>query len=426
MNQRLQRGVKMNNELLAVLEYLENERGIDREKLVSLVEESLVASARKSIGPANELQVTIDPKTGDIKAWAKLEVVETVNHPDAEISVEKARVKYPDVELGEKVDWEVTPENFGRIAAQAAKQAMLSRLRKAEKAQIAEEFSDQVGQLLSGVVTRVENRDVYIDFRRAEGVIYSQDTIPGEEYRAGDHVTVILKEVDEKSSGPGLIVSRADAELVRRLFEREVTEISEGLVKIHAVAREAGYRSKIAVSSEDPQVDPVGACVGLRGNRVKTVVRELGGEKVDIVPWTQDIGDFVANALQPAKLTSVEVDEENHLVCVKASEEQLSLAIGRKGQNARLAAKLTSWRIDIQKLEEEPKDLGFQDKIQQATERLAEIPGIGNDLAPRLVANGFLSVDGLLAADEADLSSIDEIDEEQAKQIKQAVREYAQ
>ena len=282
MNQRLQRGVKMNNELLAVLEYLENERGIDREKLVSLVEESLVASARKSIGPANELQVTIDPKTGDIKAWAKLEVVETVNHPDAEISVEKARVKYPDVELGEKVDWEVTPENFGRIAAQAAKQAMLSRLRKAEKAQIAEEFSDQVGQLLSGVVTRVENRDVYIDFRRAEGVIYSQDTIPGEEYRAGDHVTVILKEVDEKSSGPGLIVSRADAELVRRLFEREVTEISEGLVKIHAVAREAGYRSKIAVSSEDPQVDPVGACVGLRGNRVKTVVRELGGEKVDI------------------------------------------------------------------------------------------------------------------------------------------------
>ncbi len=413
----------MNNELLAVLDYLENERGIDREQLIRMVEESLVASARRSVGPANELQVTIDRKTGDIQAWAKLEVVENVTSPESEIALEKARMSHPEAKVGDILDYEVTPENFGRIAAQSAKQAMMTRLREAEKAQVCDEFAEWVSHLLNGVVTRVERGEVYIDFRRAEGVMPAKERIPGEEYRAGDHLTVLLLDVSSSGSGPGLTVSRAHADLVRRLFEREVTEIGEGIVEIHAVAREAGYRSKIAVSSANPDVDPVGSCVGLRGNRVKTIVRELGGEKVDIIPWNQDVGSFVANALQPAKLSSIEIDEENHVVKVSAPEDQLSLAIGRKGQNARLAAKLTSWRIDINKVEqEEGAETAFEDKIQEAIRALAQVPSIGEDAAPKLVANGFLSLEGIMAADEDDLAGIEGLDAERAKEILEEAR----
>jgi N utilization substance protein A len=245
--------------------------------------------------------------------------------------------------------------------------------------------------------------------------------MPGEDYQPGDHITALLTEINADRPGPSLCVSRAHPDLVRRLFEREVTEIAENLVEIKIVAREPGYRTKIAVTSKDSRIDPVGACVGLRGNRVKTVVRELGGEKVDIIRWEPELRDFVANALQPAKLNSVAIDEEEHLVRVTVPEDQLSLAIGKKGQNARLAAKLTGWRIDINKQDQAEKQI-FEDKVHRATEALARIPGIGEEAAPMLVSHGFLTLEGILAAEEEDLAAIEGIDDAQAKGILEAAR----
>ena len=413
----------MNSELIAVLEYLENERGIKRDTLLALVEESLVSAARKALGPVNELRVNIDPATGDIRAWAQLTAVERATDPASEISLSKARRQHPDAKIGDVLDWEVTPTNFGRIAAQTAKQTIMFRLRQAEKSRICEEFQALRNQLLTGVVRRVERGDVYIDFTRAEGVMRYAERIPGEDYQPGDHITAMLVEINADRPGPSLYVSRANPDLVRRLFEREVSEIAEGLVEIKLAAREAGYRTKIAVASNEPRVDPVGACVGLRGNRVKTVVRELGGEKVDIIRWDADVRTFVGNALQPAKLANVQLDEEQHAVRVNVPEDQLSLAIGRKGQNARLAAKLTGWRIDINKFEKEPLELDFEDRVQRAVDALARLEAIGEEAAKQLVANGFISLEGILAAEPGDIAVLDGLDEERARQIIAAARE---
>ncbi len=409
----------MNNELIAVLEYLENERGIDRETLLTLIEESLVSAARKAVGPAKDLQVKIDRKTGDIQAIACLKVVESVHDPESEISLRAAQQRFPEITMDAEVEWEVTPENFGRIAAQTAKQVIMHRLRQAEKQHVCEEFEDMINHLVTGVVRRVERGDIIIDLNRAEAIMKYNDRIPGEEYQPGDHITALLVEVSADRSGVPLSVSRAHPDFVRRLFEREVTEISENLVEIKGVAREPGYRTKIAVHSSEPRIDPVGACVGMRGNRVKTIVRELAGEKVDIIRWESDIRAFVTNALQPAKLAAVEVDKNNKQLSVTVPEDQLSLAIGKKGQNARLAAKLTGWRIDINKHEKVAKD-DFVDKIQRAIQALANIPEIGNEAAAKLVASGFLSLEGIVAADTEDIAAIEGIDEERASQIVQA------
>ena len=411
----------MNNELIAVLEYLEHERGIDRETLMGLVEESLVTAARKVLGSLQDLRCKIDRKTGDIGAWAKMTVVERVTNRETEVKFSDARARLLDAKLGDVVEWEVTPANFGRIAAQTAKQTIMRRLRQAEKSRICEDFQEQLHQLVTGVVRRVERGEVFVDFSRAEGVMRYTDRIPGEDYQPGDHITALLVEINADRPGPSLYVSRSHPDLVKSLFEREVTEIAENLVEVRAIAREAGYRTKIAVFSKDSKIDPVGACVGLRGNRVKTVVRELGGEKVDIVRWDADTKTFVANALQPAKLQSVEMDVANHQLRVIVPEDQLSLAIGKKGQNARLAAKLTGWRIDINKLDQ-PEQMGFEDKVQHAIEALARIPGIGPEAAPKLVSHGFLTLEGVLAAEEDDIAAIEGLDQVRAHEIIEAAR----
>jgi N utilization substance protein A len=412
----------MNSDFLVVLEYLEHERGIDREALIQLVEESLAAAAVKSVNATRDVRVRIDRITGDIQAWAKLIVVDKIENPHDEVLFSEAKKRYDDIELGEEIEWEVTPEDFGRIAAQTAKQAIMHRLRQAEKQNICEDFRDQLNQLITGVVRRLEHGDVYIDFARAEGVLRHSDRIPGEDYMPGEHITALLAEINPDRPGPSLFVSRSHPDVVRRLFEREVSEIAEGLVEVKGVAREAGYRTKIAVHSPEPRVDPVGACVGLRGNRVKTVVRELGGEKVDIIRWDPDVATFVTNALQPAKLSRVMVDEEKHTVKVIAAEDQLSLAIGRKGQNARLAAKLTGWKIDINRHEQVERQ-AFEDKVQHAIDALARIPGIGEECAAVLVHNGFLSLEGILAADVNDIASLEEIGPERADSIVAAAKE---
>jgi len=407
----------MNDELLAVLDYMERERGIDREILLGAVENALLSASKKSVGPAKDLRIEIDRQTCDIRALAKVQVVEKVKAPHDEISLTRARKLKPDAQLGEYLEIEVTPKNFGRIAAQTAKQAILHRIRQAEKEMVFEEYKDRPGDIVSGAVRRFERSDVVVDLGRAEAVMPSKERVPTEEYQIGDRIRAYILSVEKLPQGPTIILSRSAPEFVRRLFELEVSEIADGTVEIKGIAREAGFRTKIAVVSHDEKVDPVGACVGMRGIRVKNIVRELSGEKIDIVRWNEDVKTFVHNALAPARLIRVDVDEANRTVNVLVDADQLSLAIGKKGQNARLTAKLTGWKIDIRKEEAEAT---FEDKVAMAVNSLARFEGIGPERAQKLVQSGFLTQEGILAADLADLESVEGFDAETAAAVRAA------
>jgi N utilization substance protein A len=407
----------MNNELLTVVEYMERERGIDREVLLSAVESALLSAAKKSVSPAEDLRIEIDRKTCDIRAFSRVRVVEQVKAPHDEILLANAvRIK-PDAKLGDMVDMEVTPKNFGRIAAQTAKQAILHKIRQAEKDRVFEEYKDRSGDIVSGTVRRFERSDVVIDLGRAEALMPGRERVPTEEYQVGDRVRALILSVDSNPQGPQIILSRSHPDFVRRLFELEVSEIADKTVEIKGIAREAGFRTKLAVVSHDEKVDPVGACVGMRGIRVKNIVRELSGEKIDIVRWHDDVKTFVTNALAPAKLVRVTVDEKTRTVTVVVEADQLSLAIGKKGQNARLTAKLTGWKIDIQKDE---ADIAFEEKVARAIADLASIEGIGKERAERLVHSGFLTLEGILAAEESDLAEVDGFTAEDAKTVRDA------
>jgi len=411
----------MNNELLATLEYLERDRGLDRQTLVELIEESMVIAARKAVGPVNELQVKLDPKTGDIKATARLTAVEKVSDANSEIALREARKKYPEVEPGEELEWEVAPDkDFGRIVAQSARQGIMQRLRMAERHRVLDEYRDRLGELLYGTISRFDKGDIIVQLERTEGVLPQSSRVPMEDYQIGDHVSCVLVDLNTENPGPTLVLSRATPQLVQRLFEREVAEIAENIVEVKGVAREPGFRSKIAVHSNDSQVDPVGACVGIRGSRVKTVVRELNGEKVDIVRYDTDLRNYIANALQPATIRALQVDEDSGTVTITVDQDQLSLAIGKRGQNARLTAKLTGWKIDISRGAQEAPEESIESKIEQAVTTLAELPGLTEDIASRLVHSGFLSVEGIRAADVADLEAVEGIDHETAVKIKEA------
>lgn len=406
----------MNGELIAVLEYLQREKGIDRETLLQAVEQALMQASKKSVGPARDLRIEIDRKTGDIRALAKLLVVEHVFNKHDEISVAEARRLHPNVQLGESIEVEVTPQNFGRIAAQTAKQAMLQRIRQVEKNMVFEEFKGRAGDIIAGTVRRFERSDVVVDLGKIEGIMPSRERVPTEEYQPGDRIRAYILSVDNAAHGPEIILSRSHPDFVRKLFALEVSEIADKTVEIKAIAREAGYRTKIAVVSRDEKVDPVGACVGMRGMRVKNIVRELSGEKIDIIRWDPNIRQFVANALAPAKLKNLILDEAKRSVKIIVDADQLSLAIGKKGQNARLTAKLTGWSIDIEK--EETAELGFEEKVARAIQQMAAIPGIGRETAETLVKCGFHSLEGLLAADLEDLSEI--LGAEKAAVVQQA------
>ncbi|HBA83694.1 MAG TPA: transcription termination/antitermination protein NusA [Verrucomicrobia bacterium] len=407
----------MNNELLAVLEYMERERGIDRETLITAVESALMSASKKSVSPAKDIRIAIDRKTCDIRAWAKVQVVENVVAPHDQIAAPNARKLKADAKVGDFLELEVTPKNFGRIAAQAAKQAILHKIRQAEKDMVFEEYKDRPGDIVSGTVRRFERSDVIIDLGKAEGLMSSRERVPTEEYQVGDRIRAHILSVQNNPQGPEILLSRSHPDFVRKLFELEVSEIADGTVEIKGIAREAGFRSKIAVVSHDEKVDPVGACVGMRGIRVKNIVRELSGEKIDIVRWHDDIKTFVTNALAPAKLIRLSVNDETHTVHIVVEADQLSLAIGKKGQNARLTAKLTGWKIDIQKDE---GDVGFDEKVARAVAKLANYEGIGADHASRLVHAGFLTLEGMLAAELSDLEAIDGFDAETAAKVRAA------
>ncbi|HMP73052.1 MAG TPA: transcription termination factor NusA [Kiritimatiellia bacterium] len=407
----------MNNELLTVLEYMERERGISRETVLNVIETAVLAAAKKSELANDDVRIEVDRKTYETRAIAQMKVVEKVTKPQEEVALRDALRRHPDAVVGSMVEVEVTPRNFGRIAAQTAKQAILNLLRQAEKDIVYLEYKDKIQSVISGTVRRFDRSDVILDLGRTEAVLGARERVPTEEYQVGDRIRALIMNVENRSQGTVISVSRSHPDFVIRLFESEVTEIMDRTVEIKAIAREAGFRTKIAVISNDEKVDPVGACVGLRGIRVKNIVRELSGEKIDIVRWSDDIKTFVTNALAPAKLVRLSIEEETRTVHIVVDSDQLSLAIGKKGQNARLTSKLTGWKIDIQK---EEGDLAFEEKVAQAVANLAAIEGIGEENAELLVQSGFLTLEGILAAELEDLEAIEGMAPEVAGAIRSA------
>ncbi len=405
----------MNSELSAVVEYMERERGVDRETIIEAIESALQNAANKSVADAEDLRVEISRETLDIKAFARKKVVMSVNDRYNEVSLAEARRTNPAAQLDEMIEIESTPRNFGRIAAQTAKQTILQKIRQAEKSRIFEDYKNRTGEIVTGTVRRFERSTVVVELDHgAEGVMPSKERVPTEEYEVGERVRAYIVAIKERESGPEILLSRAHPDFVRRLFELEVSEIADGTMEIRGIAREAGYRSKVAVISHDERVDPVGACVGIRGMRVKNIVRELNGEKIDIVRWSDDIKTLVVNALAPAKLKNVEADEPTHTVTVTVDADQLSLAIGKRGQNARLTSKLIGWRVDIQKDEEA---MNFEERVAAAVSGLAAVEGIGEEWAEKLVYAGFLTIEGVMAADLADLQEIEDVTPEHAQAL---------
>lgn len=395
----------MISELKALFEYYEKEKGIDRMKMVEALSQALLAASKKSIGPARELRIDIDPDKGTIKAWAKLIAVEKVENPFEQLSLKIARKLKPTAELGDEIDVEVTPQNMGRIAAQTAKQTMLQRLRQAEKENLYEEFKDRTGDVVSGVIRRFDKSDVVVDLGKFEGVMTSKERVSTEDYTVGDRMRFYVKAVEKDGTrGPEIVLSRAHPNFVRRLFEFEVSEISDRTVEIVSISREAGYRTKVAVHSADDKVDPVGACVGLRGARVKNIVRELNNEKVDIIRWSADPAEFIREALKPIKILSIKVDADKKSAHLTVSEEDLSKAIGRRGQNARLTSRLVNMDLVIEK--DETAAEVFAAQIGGAASVLMKNFEIDAATAEKLVTGGLGDLRSYEGVGEDDIAEI--------------------
>jgi N utilization substance protein A len=411
----------MNGELLTVLEYIEREKGISRDTILEAVESSLLSACRKTLPTAHNLSVQVDRDTGNILVFADVLVVDEGpgDFPNT-IPLQEALEVSGSAKVGEYVRMEVTTHDFGRIAAQTAKQVIIQRLREAEKTLVFDEFKERIGTLVTGTVRRVGYGAVIVDVGRAEAILPAREQCFGERYPIGTRISAYITEVKDAVKGPEVIISRTHPGLVERLFELEIPEIGEGIVHIKGIAREAGHRTKIAVHSTDERVDPVGACVGLRGARVKNIVRELNGEKIDIIKWSDNIATYVANALSPAKLKRVEVNEGEQSLTVIVSEDQLSLAIGKKGQNARLTAKLAGWKVDIFS-EEKMHEL---QEIQ--TQRILDLPGVGEKGLEVLRKAGYTTVDAIARASEEDLEKLPGFGKTTAEKLTKAAREMLQ
>lgn len=411
----------MSHEILSVLEYMEKEKGIARDAMIQAIASAIASAAQKSINTTNEIRVEINPKSGALKAWNQLEVVDSVGDNQREIHIDKARQIDSEAAVGSVIETEVDPAFLGRIAAQAARQAILQRIRQFEKDRIFDDFKDTVGDIVTGTVRRRERGDLLIDLGKAEAILPARERITGEDYAPGESIRCLLLKIEQSNRGPEIILSRSNINFVRRLFDVEVTEISDGTVKIEAMAREAGYRTKIAVSSTDSKVDPVGACVGSRGTRVKTIVRELGGEKIDIIRYDSDPIRLLEEALKPAVPKDIELNEEEHRIHFNVIEDDLSIAIGRKGLNAKLTSRLLGWKLDIGKKEIEA--VGFSQKVAKAVEGINLIPGIEPDIAERLVAIGLVSADAFEGVSSTDLLEAG-FSEEEASNILSKVQNH--
>ena len=390
----------MNRELIAVIEQIGREKGIDKEILFEALESALLSASKKTtLGTADNVRMHLDRQTGVLRVYGRKKVVAEVSDPKLEISLVDAKALNPAAELDDELEQELPPQEFGRIAAQTAKQVILQRVRDAERERIYAEFAGKENQILRGIVHRIEKRNVILEIGKAEAILPEREQIPGERYNPGDRVRAFVLEVRRSTKGPQITLSRTHPGYLVRLFETEIPEIQEGIVLVKAAAREPGERAKVAVASTKRDVDPIGACVGLRGTRIQVISRELRGEKIDIIEWSHDPATFVARALSPAKVSSVTLAEEadaegQSSVFVVVPDNQLSLAIGKKGQNARLAAKLTGLRIDIKS----ESELESQEHAAPAATGLAELRGIGADALEVLRAAGLDSPEAIVAA----------------------------
>ncbi|BCX81818.1 transcription termination/antitermination protein NusA [Methylomarinovum caldicuralii] len=413
-----------NKEILRVVDVVSHEKDIDKEVIFQALETALATATVKKHDGRIDARVEIDRDTGEYKTFRRWKVVEAdeLTDPDKEMTLEEARKLDPDAEIGGYVEQPIESITFGRIAAQTAKQVIIQKVREAERRKVAEAYKDRVGQLVSGVVKRVERGNIWIDLgENAEALIPREETIPHESFRVGDRVRGYLKEVREDGRGPMLIVSRTDPNLLIELFKLEVPEISEGLIEIKGAAREPGVRAKIAVKSNDPRLDPIGACIGMRGSRVQAVSNELSGERIDIVLWDENDAQFVINAMAPADIVSIVVDEDNHSMDIAVADENLSQAIGRGGQNVRLASQLTGWELNVMSVSEmEEKHRGEAEKVKEMFMRELDID---EDLADTLVQEGFSTLEELAYVPAKELLEIEAFDEELVEELRRRARD---
>jgi N utilization substance protein A len=402
----------MNRELIIVIEQLAREKGIDSEILFEAVESALLSGSKKTHAAAENSRIEIDRKTGAVRAYTRKKVVADVTDAQIEISLEEAKRLNPAAEIDDELELPEKPPELGRIGAQTVKQVILQRVRDAEREGIYAEFIGKEGQILRGVVHRIEKRNVILEIGKAEAILPEREQIPGERYNPGDRIRAFVLEVRRTIKGPQIALSRTHPGYLARLFETEIPEIQEAIVIVKATAREAGERAKVAVASTKRDVDPIGACVGLRGTRIQVISRELRGEKIDIIEWSHDPATFVARALSPAKVSSVTVrepveGEEQPVALVIVPDNQLSLAIGKKGQNARLAAKLTGMRIDIKSESEVEAERAQAEAAEQGRQALAGLPGVDDSIMATLRDAGIASPAAVVAAGIEKLSTLD-------------------
>jgi N utilization substance protein A len=411
----------MNYEILEALSQITKNKNIDMEFVIQTLEASLMSAAKKKFGDTDNIAIDIDPTSGEISITATKKVVKQATDPNTEITLEAAQEIDPEAELGDEVEVEVGFDEFGRNAISVAKQNLIQKVREAERQRIYQEYKDKVETIVTGGVQQIEKGHLIVNLGRAEGIIPPKEQIPKERYRQGDRIRALIIDVQETAKGPQIVLSRASPVFLKRLFELEVPEIYERIIEIKAVAREPGERCKIAVSSIDDRVDPVGACVGVKGTRVQSIVRELSSERIDIVPWSPDSQAFATRALAPAKVVHIDTYHDDNSMTVVVEDDRLSLAIGRAGQNARLAAKLTGWKINILSETEyrEQKKLEEQLKIY-----VTELPGVGKKLKEKLEAGGIETIQDLAKSSVEDLVQIEGVGKKRAESLVQKAKEY--
>ena len=402
-------------EMLAVADAVAREKGIEREEVITAMEQAIQKAGRNKYGPEHDIRAIIDRDGGHISLARYREVVEEVEDEHTQLTLAQAQAEKPDAQIGEFLIDELPPIDFGRIAAQTAKQVIVQRVRDAERERQFEEYKDRVGEVVNGLVKRVEYGNVTVDLGRAEGVMRRDESLPRENHRPGDRIRAFIYDVRREQRGPQIFLTRAKPEFMKSLFAQEVPEIYDGIIEIRAAARDPGSRAKIAVISNDSGIDPVGACVGMRGSRVQAVVGELQGEKIDIIPWSPDPATFVVNALAPAEVTKVVLDEDANKIEVVVPDEQLSLAIGRRGQNVRLASMLSGWDIDI--LTEEEESQRRQDEFNSRSESFIEALDVEDVIAHLLVTEGFATIEEVAFVPLDDLTVIEGFDEDIAEEL---------
>ncbi len=405
-------------ELKKVIDQVSREKGVEREVLIKTLEEAVRVAARKKLGQNYDLEISFNDEMGEIEVFEFKEVVEEVTNEHLEISLEKAHEIDPESEVGDSLGVKMDTDLLGRIAAQSAKQVIMQRLREAERNIVYDDYKDRRGEIIHGIVQRFDKKAIIANLGRTEAELPVKEQIPKETYKQGDRIRAYILDVKPFRRGPQIILSRSHPNFLSSLFENEVPEISEGIVNVTQVAREPGSRAKIAVASRDSDVDPVGACVGMKGSRVQAVVQELRGEKIDIVPWDPDPAKFICNALAPAEIIRVIVDESNKSMEVVVQDDQLSLAIGRRGQNVRLASKISGWNLDV------TSETDYNRALKEAYNSLLSLDGIGEATATNLYQGGFRSVEDVAKSNIEELIQVKGISDEKAKKLIESAARY--